>query len=121
MRASLMLGACIALLGLAGCGPKEEEGDVKQGRLTLRDGQSLGDAPECGVDLPRCAQGLDCFSFKLDGVYQARCVDSTTVCEELLSCTGGTECAVLLSYPAQVVCSGTCTGPDCDDSVSSSP
>ncbi len=121
MRASLMMGACLALLGLAACGSDKDEEGLRTGRLTLREGRSVGDAPECGVDLPQCAEGLSCFSFKLDGTHQTRCVDESTVCQELLSCTGGTECAILLSYPAQVTCSGTCTGPDCDDSVSHSP
>jgi hypothetical protein len=53
-------------------------------------------------------------------VSKARCVDEARVCEEIVSCTGGTECVILTSYPGQVACSGKCTS-NCDDSVSSSP
>lgn len=121
MRLTLMLGCCLAVMGLAACGSEDEEKELRQGRLTLRSGQSVDTAPECGVDLPQCAQGLSCLSFKLDGVSQVRCVEESTVCGDLLSCTGGTECVVLLSYPGQVTCAGTCTGSDCDTSVSTSP
>lgn len=115
-----MLGCCLAVIALAGCGSETEE-PLRTGRLTLREGQSVAQAPECGVDLPQCTGGLSCVSFKLDGVFQARCVDTDTLCDEVLSCTGGTQCAIMESYPAQAVCSGRCTGSDCDESVSSSP
>jgi hypothetical protein len=121
MRWTLMLGCCLAVLGLGACGSADDEGELRQGRLTLRDGQSLDQAQACGVNLPQCTQGLSCISFKLEGVYQARCVNGSTVCEELLSCSGGTECVILESYPGQVTCSGRCTGSDCDGSVSTSP
>ncbi len=113
-----MLGCCLVALSLAACG-SEDEGPLKTGRLTLRDGQSVDQAPECGVGLPQCTGSLSCVSFKLDGVHQARCVDVGILCEEVLACTGGTECAILESYPAQAICSGRCTGSDCDESVSS--
>ena len=113
-----MLGCCLAVVALAACGSEDGE-PLRTGRLTLRDGQSIAQAPECGVNLPQCAQGLSCISFKLDGVSQARCVDADTLCEEVLACTGGTQCAIMESYPAQAVCSGRCTGTDCDESVSS--
>jgi hypothetical protein len=121
MRWKLMLGCCLAVMGLAACGSSDEDENLKQGRLKVREGQSIAQAQECGGNLPQCPQGLSCFSFKLDGVSQVRCVNDATVCEELLTCTGGTECAILESYPAQVTCSGRCTGPDCDASVSTSP
>jgi hypothetical protein len=115
-----MLGCCLAVVALAGCGSDSDE-TLRTGRLTLRDGQSIAQAPECGLDKPQCTQGLSCISFKLDGVSQARCVDGEKLCDEVLACTGGTECAIMESYPAQAVCSGRCTGPDCDESVSSGP
>ncbi|MCP3138717.1 hypothetical protein [Pyxidicoccus xibeiensis] len=114
------VAGCLAVLALAACG-SEEEDTLRQGRLALRDGQSLGQAQECGVGLPQCAQDLSCISFTLDGVSQARCVDESTLCGELLTCTGGTECTIAMSYPGQAFCAGRCEGPDCDDSVSSTP
>ncbi|RYZ44263.1 MAG: hypothetical protein EOO71_00285 [Myxococcaceae bacterium] len=117
MRWMRMLGCCLTVMTLAACG--SDGADGKQGRLTLRDGQSLDLAQECGVDLPQCPQGLGCIAIKLEGETQARCVNEATLCTELVSCSGGTECAILTSYPGQVVCSGKCTGSDCDDSVSS--
>lgn len=71
------------------------------------------------MDLPQCGTGLSCISFELEGTTQARCVDGATVCTDLLECGGGTECVVLESYPAQLTCSGQCTGSRCDDSVGS--
>ncbi|WP_242588854.1 hypothetical protein [Corallococcus macrosporus] len=112
-----MLGCCLTVMTLAACGSNDEGA---QGRLKLQEGQSLDLAQECGVDLPQCPENLSCLVIKLDGVSKARCVDESKVCSELVSCTGGTECNVLLSYPGQVTCSGTCTS-DCDSSVSHSP
>ncbi|NNB86545.1 hypothetical protein HJC10_23930 [Corallococcus exiguus] len=117
MRWMQMLGGCLTVMALAACG---SDGEGGQGKLKLREGQSLDLAQECGVDLPQCSQGLSCLVLKLDGVSKARCVDDSKVCTELVSCTGGTECAILDSYPGQVACSGKCTS-DCDSSVSSSP
>ncbi|MCY1040716.1 hypothetical protein OV208_05220 [Corallococcus sp. bb12-1] len=119
MRWMRMLGCCLTVMTLAACGSDDAGG--KQGRLALRDGQSLDLAQECGGGLPQCTQGLSCFAIKLDGNTQARCLKGETVCTELVSCGGGTECAILESYPGQVVCSGRCTGSDCDESVSSQP
>ncbi|OJH40206.1 hypothetical protein [Cystobacter ferrugineus] len=110
----------LALCGvLSGCGTQEDE-PMRQGRLALRTGQSVSGKPECGVDLPACAEGTSCVAFKLDGVTQARCVNEETLCTDLLTCTGGTECAILTSFPAQVLCSGRCEGNDCDTPVSNS-
>jgi hypothetical protein len=102
---------------LSGCGLNEAE--PRQGRLELRAGQSVSGGDECGVNLPGCAQGRSCIAFTVAGVSQARCLDDATVCTELLSCTGGTQCLILESYPARVTCSGRCEGEDCDVSVSS--
>lgn len=123
MRWRLMLGCCLAVMGLAACGASDEEKNPGQGqgRLTLRDGQLLDQAPECSLHNPHCSSGLSCLSFKVEGVSHVRCMDHTVVCEQVLSCTGGTECAILESLPAQVKCTGTCTGPDCDTAVSDSP
>lgn len=122
MRWTRMLGCCLAVmgLGLAACGSADGDEGLRRGRLTLREGKSFDQAPACGLDLPQCAQGLSCIAFTLDGVPQARCVNASSLCEELLTCTGGTECVILESYPSQVACAGECTGPDCDTSVSSS-
>lgn len=121
MRWGMMLAGCVAVVGLAACGSSDGDGTLLQGRLTLRDGQSIAQAQECGGIQPPCPQGLSCVSFKLDGESRVACMNESVLCEEVLSCTGGTECVILESYPAQVTCSGTCTGPDCDSAVSSSP
>ena len=121
MRWGLMLGCCLAVMGLTACSSEDGGEELTQGRVRLRDGQSIAQAQECGVNLPQCPQGLSCISFKLDGASQVRCLDTSTVCEDVLTCTGGTECVILESYPGQVTCSGKCTGSDCDGSVSSSP
>ncbi|QSQ21312.1 hypothetical protein JY651_40015 [Pyxidicoccus parkwayensis] len=121
MRLGLMLGCCLAVMGLVACSSEDGEEGLRQGRVKLKDGQSIAQAQECGVNLPQCPQGTDCISFKLDGASQVRCLDTATVCGEVLTCTGGTECVILESYPGQVTCSGKCTGSDCDSSVSSSP
>ncbi|WP_223640062.1 hypothetical protein [Corallococcus sp. EGB] len=117
MRWMRMLGGGLTVMALVACG---SDGGGGQGRLKLREGQSLDLAQECGVDLPQCPQGLSCLVLKLDGASKARCVDASKVCSELVSCTGGTECAILDSYPGQVACSGRCTS-DCDSSVSHTP
>jgi hypothetical protein len=117
-----MLRVMVCLLGLglvSACGAVEDSN--RRGRLALREGKVLTGASECGVDLPACTGNTSCIVFTLDGVTQARCVDGATLCTDLLECTGGTTCAILESYPAQVVCSGTCEGDDCDESVSSGP
>jgi hypothetical protein len=111
---------CLLGLGLVSACGNAEESD-RRGRLALREGKVLSESPECGVDLPACPANLSCIAFKLDGETQVRCVDEATLCTELLQCTGGTTCAVLASYPGQVICSGTCRGDDCDESVSSGP
>ena len=104
---------------LSGCGSSSEAEPERQGRLVLREGQSLAGMAECGVDTPSCASGQGCFSFTVEGQKQVRCVNLDTLCTEILACTGGTECIMLLSYPGQVMCAGRCEGSACDESVSS--
>jgi hypothetical protein len=111
---------CVLALGAMSACEGDSKEPLRQGRLTLRSGESLGELAECGVDLPACSASLSCVSFRLEGVVQARCVDPAVLCTEVLACTGGTTCALLESYPAQAVCSGTCKGDDCDEAVSSS-
>lgn len=111
--------ACLLALSLvSACGSGEE---ARQGRLALRAGESLADAPECGVGLPACPSNKSCLSLTLNGVNQVRCLDEASVCTELVSCSGGTTCVIFTSYPGQVKCSGRCEGDDCDGSVSSGP
>lgn len=110
---------CLLGLGLvSACGSDVEESN-RRGRLALREGKVLTESPECGVGLPACAENTSCIAVTLDGVTRAQCLDSATLCTELLECTGGTTCGILASYPGQVVCSGKCEGDDCDESVSS--
>jgi hypothetical protein len=119
MMTRLLLCA-LALGAASACGSDADE-PLRQGRLALREGSSLEDLPECGVDLPECpAANRDCVFMTLNGVKKARCVDASTLCTDYLACSGGTECAILESFPAQAVCAGDCKGPDCDESVSNS-
>ncbi|MDC0711514.1 hypothetical protein POL68_23790 [Stigmatella sp. ncwal1] len=111
---------CVLALSAASACNSDAQEPMRQGRLALRSGESVGGMAECGVDLPSCPTHLSCVAFTLDGVSQARCVDPEVICTEVLSCTGGTSCAILESYPSRVVCSGTCKGDDCDGSVSNS-
>jgi hypothetical protein len=115
---SRMVACLLALSLVSACGSGEE---ARQGRLALRAGVSMVDAPECGVDLPACPGNKSCLSLTLNGVNQVRCLDEASVCTELVSCSGGTTCVIFASYPGQVKCSGRCEGDDCDDSVSSGP
>jgi hypothetical protein len=112
---------CVLALGaVSACGSEPDEPRGK-GRLTLRQGSSLEGLPECGVDLPVCpAENRNCVIISLNGVKQARCVDSSILCTEYLTCTGGTECAIVETLPEQAVCLGNCQGPDCDKPVSNS-
>lgn len=111
MRRSFWIAVTVAVVA---CGGDE----VGQGTLSLREGASLEGSAECGVDLPQCPTGQSCISFTLDGTSQARCLDEATICTAVMECGGGTECVILDSYPAQLACSGHCSGPHCDDSVS---
>ena len=112
--ASVFLVAALAWA----CGGDDEVG---QGTLSLRSGASLEGAQVCGVELPQCPTGLSCIAFTLDDASQALCLDDSTICTAILECGGGTECVILESYPAQIACSGKCTGSDCDDSVGDGP
>ncbi|SEU30229.1 hypothetical protein [Stigmatella erecta] len=114
-----LLLCVLALSAVSACGSDSKE-PLRQGRLTLREGGSLGELTQCGLDLPACPAPLHCVSFRLEGVSQARCVDPEIICTEVLACTGGTTCALLESYPEQVVCSGSCKGDACDAPVSDS-
>jgi hypothetical protein len=90
------------LFALAGCASAPEpSGTAEEGRLSLRDGESL-DGQECGVDAPGCPEGLTCASLDLDTGRRALCVDTRAVCERL-QCGRG-QCVVLESYPVQVRC-----------------
>ncbi|WP_257459952.1 hypothetical protein [Archangium lipolyticum] len=120
MNVSRMV-VCLLALGLVSACGSGEDGAGRQGRLALRTGRSLTDAPECGVGLPACPDNKSCLSLTLEGVNQVRCLDEANVCTELVSCSGGTTCVILMSYPGQVTCSGRCEGDHCDDSVSSGP
>ncbi|MET0401297.1 MAG: hypothetical protein ABW123_02795 [Cystobacter sp.] len=100
---------CLSLVGLLGA-CRATEGSATQagagaGALVVRPDVSLEQAPVCGVELPSCAEGLSCIAFTLEGVAQARCLDATKACDELLSCSGGASCVLLESYPLQLKCS----------------
>ncbi|SEM99089.1 hypothetical protein SAMN05444354_12796 [Stigmatella aurantiaca] len=115
-----LLLCVLALSAVSACGSDSKE-PLRQGRLTLREGSSLDELAECGVDLPSCSlPHRNCVYMTLDGVTKARCVDLKTLCTDYLACTGGTECAILESFPSQAVCTGTCDGDACDEPVSNS-
>jgi len=109
----------LTMFVLGACGGDSAQSGDRVGRLELRAGKSLEASPACGADLPGCEEGLSCISFTLNGAPATRCLESATLCEDLLTCTGGTECAVLESYPARVICAGSCEGDACDDTTSS--
>ncbi|WP_434385766.1 hypothetical protein [Melittangium boletus] len=114
MRSWLVMG--LMAWGVAGCGDPEDT--AKTGRLQLRTGKNVAEAPTCTLEGPACAAGTQCTSFMLDGQREQRCL-GTEVCTDWLRCSGGTQCVLMESYPVQVACSGACTGSDCDTAVSS--
>ncbi len=65
----------------------------------------LSEAQECGTNW-QCPEGLKCFGFPRFG---PRCAKPEPC--SYFNCLKGTSCAVLESYPPQVVCA--CTGPEC--------
>jgi hypothetical protein len=100
------LMGCLCVVVLLGACRATEGGATREGDLTVRSRVTLDQAPVCGVDLPACSEGKSCIAFTLEGVSQARCLDATTACSELLSCTGGASCVLMESYPLQLKCSG---------------
>jgi hypothetical protein len=96
---------CVLMLGLLGACRTTEEGATREARLTVKSGASLEQAPVCGAELPACAEGKSCIAFTLEGERQARCLDATTACSELLSCSDGARCVLMESYPLQLRCS----------------
>ncbi len=112
--------ACLVMWGvMSGCSATPEGTASRLGRLELREGQSVADAPVCGVELPGCEADRTCVAFTLEGVPQARCLKTESLCTELLGCTGGSVCTLMESYPVRVACTGRCEGPDCDSPASS--
>ncbi|NIO19717.1 MAG: hypothetical protein GTN76_02975 [Candidatus Aenigmarchaeota archaeon] len=85
--------------------------------------QSDGECGPQGVDITEitcdaqnpCPEALDmdCFSFPSLGLRCAR-RDPCSYYE----CPVGTECGLGMTYPAQVICSGTCEGEECETGVS---
>ncbi len=121
MRPLANLFAICALLALCACGAKSS--DSAEMGLRLKDGASLGQEVDCGLDengtpKAQCPQGTLCAVVRLEsGDVGPVCVASD-ICSQL-ECAGGGTCAVAESYPAQIFCSGTCTGADCDEPVTS--
>jgi hypothetical protein len=102
------------------CGSTDDRGNLEQGKLLLRSGASMDDAQECGLEGPQCPEGLICATFTIEnGPSGPRCINPETVCEKL-QCTAG-QCMVRESYPAQLGCGGTSSGPDSDKPVSNNP
>lgn len=104
--------ALVALFFGCGAIACQASSDKDEGRLPsstskpeLRAGQSLGDAPACGVDAPPCEGGRQCASVDLaGGAAEPRCVDAVAVCEKLQCATG--DCGILESFPAMITCLG---------------
>lgn len=69
----------------------------------------------CDAENP-CPEALDmdCFSFPGLGLRCARRGDPCSYYQ----CPLGTECGLGMTYPAQVICSGTCEGDECETGVS---
>jgi hypothetical protein len=114
MRTVRSVMTCSTLLFLLGACASDQGGDQSGARfpVQLRPGQQGGES--CGVDDPECPSGTFCAVVHLeDGDSAPACV-SEDVCLQA-TCEGDGECTVAESFPAQIFCSGTCTGPDCDD------
>ncbi|MCD4666631.1 hypothetical protein K8R47_02370 [archaeon] len=66
----------------------------------------------CDLQNP-CPNGLTCFSFPELGL---KCAEPNPC--SYYQCPIGTECGVGLTYPVQIICSGTCEGEDCETVIS---
>jgi hypothetical protein len=106
---SRLMGGLLMLGLLGACRTTQEgapqEGAPREASLSVRSGASLEQAPVCGAELPACAEGKSCIAFTLEGERQARCLDATSACSELLSCSDGASCVLMESYPLQLRCS----------------
>jgi hypothetical protein len=118
MRCVRAVLAC-SLLFLGACG-SDESGDEGDERFPVRlqSGSDVEDGEPCGADDPECPAGTFCAVVYIDGDGSEPTCVSEDICDEA-SCHEGADCTVAESFPAQVFCSGTCTGSDCDDPVSS--
>lgn len=112
--ASLFASSLFALA--VGCGGGQDVDQSGSRPAPLRGSVDLSQYQACDLETP-CPDGLQCVVLGLpEGDSQPVCIEPGEACE-LVDC-GGDECALLESYPAQVRCTGTCEGDDCDDPVS---
>jgi hypothetical protein len=118
MRLLISLAPCF-ILALAACGSDEEPGSQEERfPVTLESGSSLDDAEPCDALDPECPEGTMCAVVRLEGGDSEPSCVSENICDEV-TCDDNAMCAVAESFPAQIFCSGTCTGSDCDDPTQS--
>jgi hypothetical protein len=118
MRLVSPLATCFILaLALAACG-SDEDGSGDERRPVTVPPDTFRDAESCDALDPECPDGTFCAVVWTEGGETGpTCVDDD-ICD-LLSCDGDDQCTVAESFPSQIFCSGTCTGPDCDEPTQS--
>jgi hypothetical protein len=103
MKRVLVAVVLAASAVLAGCGISGDDPGLSESTVQLKSGESFDGAQPCGGDLQECPSGLSCIRVRLEGEQaQALCLDEQTVCDRLKCGLG--RCAILESYPVQVVC-----------------
>jgi hypothetical protein len=107
----------IFLLGACGSDEGSDDGG-QQFPVQLQSGSDIDDGEPCGVDDPECPEGTICAVVRLEGGDSEPTCVSQDICLEA-TCPDNAECVLAESFPYQIFCSGTCTGSDCDDPVSS--
>ena len=99
----LVCGIALSLLSLvSACGETGDSASRGNARASLKSGATLTTHGDCGVGQPQCPANTQCAVVSLDtGVVGPSCV-AANICD-LLACGGGS-CAILESFPAQVIC-----------------
>lgn len=109
--ATAVLTFGILLLGACG----SDDGDPERYAVWLVP-DALWNVESCDALDPQCPEGTFCaVVWTQTGDTEPLCVDDA-ICEAV-TCDGDGECVVAESFPAQIFCSGNCTGPNCDHPV----
>ncbi len=117
LRHMLVPSLLLATLVTACASDQAAESSTYPGSIKQESAVDLANAPHCDLDTP-CADGLTCIYIAALELDSAICVDGASICDAL-DC-GDDSCALLESYPAQLVCaSNSNPGDDGDCTVSS--